>query len=199
MPPKQPRTQVPPISITDFSPGIMDEPSTSYPPGAATRANTFRCISSQSGALEPMFKLVTFYNGVDWNDGAPEGGGSYVVDGFFAAGPLIPTSVDVVPSDRPHELWLGVEYTTDTDRVHNLERLLVDEQPFTRETIKTVTTGDTTQALNGWGMTFGATRANQDDPNAPGIPSRWACSARLALVSEPVVSRLLRAIRSSQL
>ncbi len=148
----------------------MDEPSTSYPPGAATRQNTFKCISSQSGALEPMFRLVTYYNGVDYNGGAPQGGGSYVVDGFYAAGPLIPTGMDVTVSDRPHELWLGVEYTTDTQRIHNLERLLVDELPFTRETIITKTVADTTQALNGWGMTFAATRANQEFPEKPGIP-----------------------------
>ncbi len=156
MPPSAPRTQVPPITIKDFTPGIADEPSVSYPPGQATRTNTFRCIASPSGALQPLFNLVSYYVGLDWNGGTPEGG-AYVVDGFYAAGPLIPTGGDVTGSNRPHELWLGTEYTTATDRVHHLERLLVDEDPMSRETIKTVTTSlgdEDPTVLNGWGMTF---------------------------------------------
>lgn len=157
-----------PIAFTDFKPGIADNPGIQYPPTQATRENTYRCRALESGALVPGPRRTDLaLVGQDWDAGSLIDG-RYLVSGFFVTGPAV--GVTGTYSGFSDELFLGTEYIKGGNRVFKLERLRLYNTPYTRHTLKTVTTASSRTALDGWGMTFCVTRANRGAPLDPGPP-----------------------------
>lgn len=154
----------PSIRFSDFSPGIRDNPGADYPPGTATNTNTTRCISNPGGALVPMPRRSTIIPGKDWLSGNPAGG-SYMISGMFATGPVTPLTGTF--SGAAAELFLASEYINGGNRNFNLERIRYDESPLVRETIKNVSLADATADTSGWGITWGVTRSNKAAPTTP--------------------------------
>lgn len=157
--------------ITDFTPGIADDPGASYPPGQAQRTNTFRCISNNEGALIPLpIKTVPAFD-VTEESATPPGGG-YCITGLYAAPmTLLPTVLgDNTAVTIPHELFVGDEWLTGVNHRQRLRRFRVYETPGTAsDLLKDITFADTATTLVPVGMSFGSTRVLRATPTNPGV------------------------------
>lgn len=171
MPPSQRSSSVSPIAFKDFSPGISDLPGVSYPPEAATRSNTYRCIANQSGALVPLPRRTTPFAAPYVASGPTI---PMAINGLYVTPiPLLPTVLPFQPDSYPeHELLVGVEWIDGGNRGQNLYRVRRYESPGdTYDLIRShVPFADPAPTLTPNGMGFGTTRSNRADHYQPGCP-----------------------------
>lgn len=160
---------LPPISIRDFTPGIADDPGVNYPPGQATRQNTFGCYALSTGALVPAFRSVYTRAGDHFEASNPSASLGYFCAGIYMVGPVLPTAATI--SSVPAELWIATEWalTTPTKK-RRLQRVLLDENPVVTEDIITQSDASATDATIMWQAFFCQNRSNQSNPTQVGIP-----------------------------
>lgn len=163
------------ITITDFAPGIADEPGAQYPPGQADRTNTFRCISNRDGALSPLPARTTPIPAPAEETSTPPIWG-YGINGIYVPPlPLLPSSGATGNPDTantPHELFVGIDWNDGASRHSRIRRYRVYENPGTNsDLIKDAswaeTPGDNPQPT---GLSFGTTRALRSSSSNPGVP-----------------------------
>lgn len=163
------------LTLDDFKPGIADRPAKAYPPGQATRENTYRCHSTASGGLEPLYQVDTVYGGNDY--AATSVDGLFYIVGLYAAGPVISLATET--TDHAHELLVATEWLDGSYRNMGVDRWRVyeDTGPLVKETVDVIGSGsgrvrvpDASTTFAGWGMTFGSTRQNQTTPATVGKP-----------------------------
>lgn len=162
-----PAPSLQPIQFRDFSPGIRQNPGAQYPTGTAASAS--RCISLPGGGLTGLPRRSTIYAGNDFL-GANPASGYYLVTGLFVVSPILTNGAPNPYSGNPTQLFLGVEWQDGTNHQFRLERLRIDENPMTRQTIETTSFADTTVVPAGWGLSWGLSRANRGATTSPGIP-----------------------------
>lgn len=157
--------------ISDFTPGIADDPGAQYPAGQAQRTNTFRCIANHDGALIPLPARTTPNFDVTEEAATPPGGG-YCLTGLYSPQQaLLPTALaQNLNVDVPHELFVGVEWLTGANHRQRLRRFRVYETPGTAsDLLKDVTFADVATTLVPVGMSFAQTRVLRATPTSPGI------------------------------
>lgn len=160
---------IPPIEIRDFSPGIADNPGIGYPPGQATRTNTYRCYALPSGALVPAFRNDYTRNGDLFEASNPDASAGYFCSGIYAVGPVTPLVATF--SGDAVELWIATEWGLTTPfKRRRLQRVLIDDSPNTTEDIITQSSAVSTDATIMWQAFFCQNRSNMADPTQPGIP-----------------------------
>lgn len=160
---------MPPIVFSDFKPGIADKPGVNYPPGMATRTNTFRCRCSPTGSLIPGPGHDFDLSGTAFEGSQPLHG--YYCAGIYAAGPITPSSGTASAAQRFHELWIATEYDLVTpEKRRRLQRVREFENSPTTDLIYTFDGGAAVDAGIAWACTFGQSRGNKTTPTSPGIP-----------------------------
>lgn len=160
---------IPPIEIRDFSPGIADNPGIAYPPGQATRTNTYRCYALPSGALVPAFRNTYNRNGDLFEASNPDASAGYFCSGLYAVGPVLPTVATI--GSVATELWIATEWgLTSPFKKRRLQRVKLDENPVATEDIITQSSAVATDITTRTQAYFCQNRSNQADPTQPGIP-----------------------------
>lgn len=171
--PAQPPAPLPLIRFSDFTPGISDVPGVNYRPEQAMRTNTYRCIANRTGALTPLPRQDTAYAGIDYESANPDAG-YYLINGFYVPPyTVVPeTSTDPVdPDGRFHPIFLSVSYVKGGNFKEKVELFRFWDNPHTNTTVKSTSdAAGTNTGAQGFGATFGLTRANQTTPTSPGVP-----------------------------
>lgn len=185
MPPQQDNLQY--IQIKDFRPGISDNPGANYPPGAAQRDLTYKCIANRAGALVPLPDSQGI-SGIP-----PHEASVAAIVGLYLP-PIQVTSTDA-PEARfpPHEILVGSEIVFSGQRFHRLRRYRRSPAGNPVDTLESRVAADATApaptpgGFNPNGMSFGTVRSHRSDPLNPGVPvviARWSAGPTFGYVAE---------------
>lgn len=131
--------------------------------GAATEANTYRCIALPGGGLGPLPRQTgTYERATDLEASEPDGNG-YCVTGF--------TTVGVLSGDAgSRERIFAYEYVIGGVRKYKAEVYQEYDAGAGLVALKTITSADPSGALAYKSTTFGRTRSNRTDPFDSGPP-----------------------------
>jgi hypothetical protein len=157
------------VQIKDFTPGISDAPGANYPPGAAQRNATFRCIANRNGALEPLPRRQTPFA---MPHAAASTSTQIAVNGLHVPNiGMLPTVLPFTPGQYPeHEVFVGIEWLEGGNRKHNLYRNRRYESTGTMDVLRSITFADSAASLTPVGMGFATTRSNRANWRSPGVP-----------------------------
>lgn len=155
------------IQIRDFKPGITDNPGSNYPPGAAQRNATYRCIANRNGALVPLPKNQTPFLMPTVTTSSPIG-----VDGLYVPPiPLLPSPGTFTPNQFPeHEVFVGIEWLNAGTHYQNLYRNRRYEVGGGFDVIRSTSFADAAATLTPNGMSFVTARSERANWRRPGVP-----------------------------
>lgn len=161
------------IEIKDFSPGIFDTVTPNNPIGSATRANTYKCIATENGALAPAPRRTLEVSDTDRN-GAGDPASPYFIGGLFCADPTFDGTNPLGPDQNNTEIFVGYEwFESNDDRRRQVRRYKRGIATPAWETVF----DDTLNVPNLFDIdyrparcVFQSSRSNQTTPTDAGVP-----------------------------